>query len=236
MSKFFLKLGSIDKKLIMIIISTILYFIMKIIDYVSKMSKLHKIFDVFYTRGISYIMIIIVPKIQKCKNKNLNLREKHRNCKQLVLNLFCLYITFIFNYGTVIYLSFLKAKNPEDTKDYKMTNYEGLCFEEAIEIIFIIIVSKFLLKIKLYIHHYIGLFFFLILSLGIDLLCNLDIFKPNFLFIFIYILYIIFDSLYVTYEKYMMDKLGYSPYTVVFFNGFFVFIFWNSIYYNTLFY
>ena len=69
---------------------------------------------------------------------------------------------------------------------------------------------------KLYIHHYIGLLIFLILSLGIDLLCNLTIFKPKIFFIFIYILHQIFDSIYITYEKYMMDKLGYSPYTVVF--------------------
>ena len=161
MVEIFLKLGSIDKKLIMIIISTILYFIMKIIDYVSKMSKLHKIFDVFYTRGISYIMIIIVPLIQKYRNKGLKLKEKHRSCKQMVLDIFYLYLMYIFFFSASLYIFLLKAKNPEDTKDYKMTNYEGLCFEEAIEIIFIIIVSKFLLKIKLYIHHYIGLFFFL---------------------------------------------------------------------------
>ena len=36
-----------------------------------------------------------------------------------------------------------------------------LSFEEALEIIFIVIVSKLLLKMKLYIHHYIGLFIFL---------------------------------------------------------------------------
>ena len=81
----------------------------------------------------------------------------------------------------------LKIKDPEDTEDYKMSHYKGLCFEEALEIIFIVIVSKFLLKMKLYIHHYIGLLIFLILSLGIDFLCNLTIFKPKiFLSLFIF--------------------------------------------------
>ena len=44
MAEFFLKLGHIDKKLIMIIITTILYFIMDIIDYYSGMSDLHFVF------------------------------------------------------------------------------------------------------------------------------------------------------------------------------------------------
>ena len=60
MAKFCLKLGSIDKKLIMIIISTVLYIIMDLIEYFLKMSSLHIILDSFYSRGISYIMIIIV--------------------------------------------------------------------------------------------------------------------------------------------------------------------------------
>ena len=122
----------------------------------------------------------------------------------------------------------LKIKDPEDTEDYKMSHYKGLCSEEALEIIFIIIVSKFLLKMKLYIHHYIGLLIFLILSLGIDLLCNLTIFKPKIFFIFIYIIHRILDSIYITYEKYMMDKLGYSPYMVVFSIGF-IFLFAGTV-------
>ena len=59
MAEFFLKLGHIDKKLIMIIITTILYFIMDIIDYYSGMSDLHfsdpfsqqKIFNRKHTYG-----------------------------------------------------------------------------------------------------------------------------------------------------------------------------------------
>ena len=220
MAKFFLKLGSLDKKLIMILISTILYIIMDIIEYFSEMPNIHIILDEFYARGISYIMLIVVPLIQKWRNKNLNFNKKERSCKRIAFNLFCIYLLCFFYLLLGIYLSSLKSKDPNDTEDYKMSHYEGLCLEEAIAIFFIIIISKFLLKMKLYIHHFIGLLIFLILSLGIDLLFNLDIFKPNIFFIFIYILYLISDSFYITYEKYMMDKLGYSPYTVVFLIGF----------------
>ena len=207
MAKFFLKLGSLDKKLIMILISTILYIIMDIIEYFSEMPNIHIILDEFYARGISYIMLIVVPLIQKWRNKNLNFNKKERSCKRIAFNLFCIYLLCFFYLLLGIYLSSLKSKDPNDTEDYKMSHYEGLCLEEAIAIFFIIIISKFLLKMKLYIHHFIGLLIFLI-------------FKPNIFFIFIYILYLISDSFYITYEKYMMDKLGYSPYTVVFLIGF----------------
>ena len=228
MAKFCLKLGSIDKKLIMIIISTVLYIIMDLIEYFSKMSSLHIILDSFYSRGISYIMIIIVPLIQKCRKNELILLENNRSCKQITIDLLRVYLMYILYFLAILYLMSLKKKDREDTEDYKMSHYEGLCSEEAIEIIFIIIVSKFLLKMKLYIHHYIGLIIFLILSLGIDLLCNLTIFKPDIFFIFIYILHLIIDSIYITYEKYMMDKLGYSPYIVIFSVGF-IFLFGGTV-------
>ena len=220
---FCLKLGAIDKKLIMIIIATALYFIMEIIEYSTEMSSLHYVLDFFYARAISYVLIIIVPLIQNCRNKNLGLKEEGRSCKKVAIDLFYIYLTYIFYFITIIYLKSLKAKDPVITEDFHMSHYKGFCSEEALEIIFIVIVSKFLLKIKLYIHHYIGLVIFLALSLAIDLVFNLSIFKPDFFFIFIYILHLIFDSIYITYEKYMMDKLGYSPYKVVFLISFMFF-------------
>ena len=146
MAKFFLKLGSLDKKLIMILISTILYIIMDIIEYFSEMPNIHIILDEFYARGISYIMLIVVPLIQKWRNKNLNFNKKVRSCKRIAFNLFCIYLLCFFYLLLGIYLSSLKSKDPNDTEDYKMSHYEGLCLEEAIAIFFIIIISKFLLK------------------------------------------------------------------------------------------
>ena len=228
MVKFCLKFGLLDKKLILILISTILYFIMEIIEHYAEMSPLQFILDAFYARGISYILLIIVPTIQKYRNKDLKSNEKYRTWKRIALDLFYIYLTYLFFFVVVVYLTSLKAKDPKNTGDYKMSHYKGFCSEEAIEIIFIIIVSKFLLEMKLYKHHYIGLFIFIVLSIGIDLFFNLSVFKPDILFIFIYILFLILDSIYITYEKYMMDKLGYSPYTVVFSIGF-IFLFAGTI-------
>ena len=227
MAEFFLKVGSINKMLLMPIISAILYIIMDIIEYYVEMPGSHYIFD-FYARGISYVMLKLIPIIQRCRNKSVGIKEKKCHCKKTTYDLFFIYLTYIIFFVVIVYLNYLKSKDPIDTEDYKMSHYKGLCFEEALEIIFIVIVSKLLLKMKLYIHHYIGLFIFLVLSLIIDILFNLSIFKPDIFFIFMYIIYLILDSIYVTYEKYMMDKLGYSPYNVIFYIGF-IFLFTGTI-------
>lgn len=216
MAKFFLKLGSVNKKLIMPIVASILYMIMNLIEYFSEMSELHILFDL-YTRGISYSGIIIIPIIQKCldKSKKKN-KEKTRSTKKKILDFSLLYLEYILYFAVYIYLTSLKSKDVENTEDFKMSHYYGLCSEEALEIVFIVIISKFLLKTKLYIHHYLGLIVFIILSLSIDIPFNLSIFKPGIYFFFIYCIYLLLDSIFITYEKYMMDKLYYSPFIIVF--------------------
>ena len=217
----FLKFGETNKKLILPAVASVLYIIMDIIEYTTKMEELHIIFDL-YTRGISYTLIILVPLVQKCcdrKNKNNTSNEnkiKPQCTKKSILHFFFLYVAYLFYFGAFIGLTFLKGRYPAETEDYEMSHYHGLCTEEAIEIIFILIVSKILLKTKLYVHHYIGLLIFIIFSLGIDILVGMNIFKPGALFFFIYCIYLLFDSIYITYEKYMMDKLYYSPFIIVF--------------------
>ncbi len=227
MAEFFLKVGSINKMLLMPIISAILYIIMDIIEYYVEMPGSHYIFD-FYARGISYVMLKLIPIIQRCRNKSVGIKEKKCHCKKTTYDLFFIYLTYIIFFVVIVYLNYLKSKDPIDTEDYKISHYKGLCFEEALEIIFMVIVSKLLLKMEFYIHHYIGLFIFLVLSLVIDILFNLTIFKPDILFICVYIIYLILDSIYVTYEKYMMDKLGYSPYNTIFYIGF-IFLFTATV-------
>ena len=227
MAEFFLKVGSINKMLLMPIISAILYIIMDIIEYYVEMPGSHYIFD-FYARGISYVMLKLIPIIQRCRNKSVGIKEKKCHCKKTTYDLFFIYLTYIIFFLVIIYLNYLKSQDPEDTEDYKISHYKGLCFEEALEIIFMVIVSKLLLKMEFYIHHYIGLSIFLVLSLVIDTLFNLTIFKPDILFIGVYIIYLILDSIYVTYEKYMMDKLGYSPYNTIFYIGF-IFLFTATV-------
>ena len=189
---------------------------MDIIDYYSNISEFHIILEL-YSRGISYTAAIIIPMIQKCKDKKAGeKKEKSRCSKKIFLELFFLYLSYVIYFGVYLYVTSLKSKDRDNTEDYKLSHYKGLCFEEALEIIFIIIVSKFLLNLKLYKHHYIGLFIFVLFSLSIDISFNKSCFKPGLFFVFFYCVYLILDSITITYEKYMMDKLGYSPYIIIF--------------------
>ena len=100
MVQFFLKLGSINKKLLLPAIASILYIIQNIIDITTKMEKLHTIFD-SYSRGTSYVLIITVPLVQKCcerKNKkdaNIENKKKSKCTKKSILHFFVLYLIFI---------------------------------------------------------------------------------------------------------------------------------------------
>jgi len=209
MVNFFLKLGVINKKLIMPVITAAIYVIMNIIELNTGMENIHIILYL-NTRGISYTCSIFVPIVQKkCdKNKQQQIRKRRAQCTKLsILHFTILLLGVIVNFGLVIYLNILKSKDPDNTEDFHMSHYHGLCSEEAVGILFIVIISKFLLQTQLYIHHYIGLISLIFASLSIDLLFNLSLFKPKILFNIIYILYILVDALFITYEKYMMDKL-----------------------------
>ena len=75
MSKFCLKLGSTNKRLLLPVISAVIYIIMDTIEYFVKMSDMHIVFD-FYARGISYILLKIIPIIQICREKSLGMKRK----------------------------------------------------------------------------------------------------------------------------------------------------------------
>jgi hypothetical protein len=120
--------------------------------------------------------------------------------KKSILHFGFLHLVYILYFVVYIFLTSMKKKLPqENTEDFKMSHYHGLCTEEAIEIIFILIVSKILLKTKLYIHHYIGLVIFISFSLGIDILLDLSIFRPGIKFFSLYIVFLILDSIFITF-------------------------------------
>ena len=220
MWKFPLKFGLINKKLLMPAIAAIIYMIMDIIEYETNMVELHLLIDLS-TRGFSYAGIIIVPIILNCfdkKEKNQEEKNKEKKItitKKTILHFFILHLTYVLYFGAYGLLTKLKSKDSINTEDFRMSHYSGLCTEESVEIIIILVISIYLLKSKFYIHHFIGLILFVLLSLVIDIQFNLSFLKPGLLFAFIYLIFIILDAFFISYEKYMMDVLYYSPYTIV---------------------
>jgi hypothetical protein len=189
---------------------------MDIIGHYTGIKEPHLILNL-YTRGISYSAIMIIPKIQNCWDKN-NKTEKFKFTKKTFLHFFLLYLNSILFIIVVnlIKLIINRASNKSDFDNFNASHYSGLCTEESINIIVVIIISFFLLNTRLYIHHIIGLIIFIVFSFSIDILHEISILKPGLLFLFVYLVYIFVDTFYITYQKYMMDKLYYSPYHIVF--------------------
>ena len=82
------------------------------------------------------------------------------------------------------------------------------------------------MKYKYFIHNIIGLVFFCIICLSIDLILKIlqKELKDVFNFVFETIIYTIIESCFLTYQKYMIEKLYYSPFKIYFFLDFFSFI------------
>ena len=110
MVNFFLKLGVINKKLIMPVITAAIYVIMNIIELNTGMENIHIILYL-YTRGISYTCSIFVPIVQKkCdKNKQQQIRKRRVQCTKLSILHFAIFLLgAIVNFWLIIYLNIKK--------------------------------------------------------------------------------------------------------------------------------
>ena len=88
----------------------------------------------------------------------------------------------------------------------------------GVEIILMTFGTLLLLKYKYYIHHTISMILYCVLGIISDIILG-NYSGKNYKFIFIYIIYIINEVLLFCYIKYMMDKLYYHYYEVVFYWG-----------------
>jgi hypothetical protein len=167
------------------------------------------------------MLIIIIPYI-KCfsvrKGKHKNNSEKNKK------NVFKDYSIFLSTHLINLLLLFACSQlKPHSTKHnniiFLSSDVHGLYCIGSIEIIFIIILSFFILDAQYYAHHYLSLFLFIIISIAIDFI--LDNFHYEFnldflLYLIAFIGQLFFESLNLTYQKYMFDALYYSPYRTCF--------------------
>ena len=219
MKECFLKIGIINKKLI-VSLSLLILSIVHIfyINYILK-NKANVIITEI-SSSIGHMSIIIIPYI-KCisirKSKKIKINKIKKNYFK---DYFIFFLTHLVNLLLLLACSQLKpTSNKESNILFISSNVHGLYCIGSIEIIFIIIVSFFLLNYHYFIHHYISLFLFILTSISIDFM--LDNFHYNmdskfFLYIFVFISQLLIESFNLSYQKYMFDVLYYSPYRVCF--------------------
>ncbi len=111
MGKFCLRIGAVNRKLLLPAIAAVLYIIMDIIEYKADIKDIHTIFDLV-TRGISYTCAIFIPLVQKLYDKTKKFDEVKFKCtKRSILHIIILYSIYIIYFGLFVYLSTLKSKN-----------------------------------------------------------------------------------------------------------------------------
>ena len=103
-------------------------------------------------------------------------------------------------------------------------SFKELYLKESVEIIFISLVTFFILKYKYYIHHFISIALFVILSIVIDVILE-KYQTANKATVIISILYVIVESLYYSYLKYLVEKKYYFTFYIIGILGSFYVIF-----------
>ena len=175
-----------------------------------------------YSISIAGILVIIIPHIKAFSHKNEQNKIEDNISKKKMCGYYSLLIfLFIIEMSSIIYSSFNDSKS-----EVISPHLYGLCMKEGFEIIFLTIITYFFLKYKYFIHNYISLLFFVIVSLIIDLILgNIQKEIENiFQFCLENIINVIIDLIFSIYVKYLIEKLYFSPWTICFVNGATLFI------------
>ena len=175
-----------------------------------------------YSNAIGEILLIIIPHIKAFSHKNEQNKiednmSKKKMCGYYSLLIFILAILM----SSIIYAGFKKSKS-----EVISPHLYGLCLKEGFEIIFLTILTYFFLKYKYFIHNYISLIFFVIVSFIIDLILGhfQKEIKNIFQFSLENIINVLLDSIFLIYVKYLIEKLYFSPWTICCVNGAALFI------------
>ena len=215
MKKSIISLGIIDKKLIWPFLYSLIQIIKTIYDRKYPKDKQTDNTNSLGT-AVGQIMHFIIPFIIKYKKP-----KKEKNCtKSNILHYFFLLLFNGIFYG-------LLATNMSK-KDEKVNPHDStFCTKEAIEIIFITLVTFFFLKYRYFIHHIIGLVMFSLSAIMVDIL--LDGFEENFnykttLQKIIEIVVILLEVVNYCYHKYMMERLYHNYWNLNIALGLFLFV------------
>ena len=214
----FIKLGLINQKLIIpciLLLISILHILY--INYILEYKA--NIIVTEISASFGHMAIIIIPYIKCFSSKKRKIKYlKQKN--NYLLNYSIFLLTYLLHLIFLELCSYYKPNSENKNKSilYETTGVNGIYCLRSFENLFIIIFSL-LLKYKYFIHQYICLSIFIISSISIDYILGNFSYELNstfFKYIGICIAQLINESINLSYQKYMFDKLYYSPYSVCF--------------------
>ena len=204
MSRCIFILGTIDKKLLIPLLLSIVYLILNIYEYFYPAND-SNIFIDYFGYSLGQISALIIPKIFKIKR---NTKKSEKKCAK----------GNIKDYFFLILIGTLLAVIQAITTIFMDKESIQLCIAEGFQIIIIFFITLLFMKYKYYIHHIISLIIFVILSIVIDIMLN-NIKKIEIETILTETAYGILESTCYCYIKYMMETKYHYYWNILFFLG-----------------
>ena len=222
MARFIISLGIINKKLLIPSIYTLLYILVNIY-YIDEDYNEVRIFVEALGMSIGEMSIYFTQNI--FKYRRIATKKKKRNTvRQYVKDysiLFFFILINILNKLSPFYI-FTEDENSETTEveDKDKGKYRELFMNDALEIVFMTLVTYFLLKYKYYIHHFISIIMLIVLCIINDAILE-NFTHTSVSTVFSSILYILADSFIYSYFKYLISNRYYHFVDVYFMTGIF---------------
>ena len=185
MAKFFISLGTTNKKMLFLLVYIGLVIFINIYNLSFKYNEV-SLFIVGLGFSLGECLTFVVNRI--FKYNRISTKKKKVSLKQYLKDYS---ILFVINTFFLIYrlLPFYFLKNDEENKN----KHRDLFINDSLDIIFITLATYFFLKYKYYIHHIISLIFIVIISIIIDLVLE-NFFYADSTLVIISIVYILSSS------------------------------------------
>ena len=198
MSNFIITIGLINKNIYLPIIYMVIHMGMNIFWMTQPNDEVCRYLENF-GNSTGHISIFIINNIIKYRRINTNNKTEKYNKKYFK------YFSILF----VIYLIYyIIALIQSIASDFEKESYVELYLKDGAEIIFITLVNFFLLKYKYYIHHFISITIFVILTIIIDIILD-NFHRANKITAILSILVVLVESIYYSYLKYLVEKKYY---------------------------
>ena len=225
----YIEFGFRNKKLLLPFSVALIQIIINIIVFLLNEKIKNPPMDMI-TTGVSEMSFLLLRylDISSIRVQAMRSSKSRYPLKKKFLHFLILFIIFSLY---VIFNIFIGVQGNIYAQKFQNPHNSGFSCLECLEMIFLCIVSTFLLKYKYYSHHIVSIILFIILCIFIDLMLgNFPyMYERGPWFIVINVILVLLDAIDYGYQKYMMDVLYYPFWYISFTIGLVNFIIFGII-------
>ena len=204
MSNNYIILGELNIKYLLPFGFAALQIILQLINQLFPEEGINTVLEM-YSTAFGEMSIRLLPLILKIKSAQIKYERKPQKRKCLHYSIFIL--VFILTIVMKVVVKTAKGEMKDAVATYNpIADYEFL--KLSLEMICLIVISRFLLKYKYFIHHVISIATFILIGIISDIIIDkYEKLRKDGIYNFLDIIAIIIDSLYFCYFKFLMEKV-----------------------------